>query len=261
MDANGITMKNTQVKLNAIFSAHTPENELVKHAADGDGEAFRLIMKRHNQRLFRTARSILNNDADAEEALQEAYIRAWQALRTFRHDARLSTWLVRIVVNESLGRLRRKGAQIIPLDAMMNSSDQEVQSALTETHDQLPERVAMRTELRKILEVRIDRLPDIYRTVFVLCAVEEMTTQEVASALLLPEATVRTRLARSRKILRVGLANDIDITLDDAFSFDGERCDRIVETVLAMGRQPPANRAAAGRARRHDGPARAPEPG
>ncbi len=226
-------MNNTQVKQTAIFSAHTPESELIKYAAGGDGEAFRLIMKRHNQRLFRTARSILNNDADAEEALQDAYTKAWQALRTFRHDARLSTWLVRIVANESLGRLRHKRAQIIPLDAIMNSSDLEVQSALTEPHDHLPELFAMRTELRKILETRIDLLPDIYRTIFVLCAVEEMTTHEVASALRIPEATVRTRLARSRKILRTGLANDIDITLDDAFSFDGERCDRIVETVLA----------------------------
>src|SRR5690554_2038086 len=116
-------------------------------------------MRRHNRRLFRTARSILGNDADAEEALQEAYLSAWKALDGFRSEAKLSTWLVRVVVNEALGRLRRKRLTTIPLDTVMNSHD-----------------------------------PD---------------------------------------LLRVSLTRDIDITLDDAFSFDGERCDRIVKNVLA----------------------------
>lgn len=230
-------MKNAQVKAKAIFSSHTPDEELVEHAARGDGDAFRIIMKHHNQRLFRTARSILKNDADAEDALQEAYLSAWLALCTFRSDAKLSTWLVRIVINESLARLRRKAAQIIPLDTVMNSSDPEVHGALAAATDQWPEQMAMRTQLRRILEVHIDLLPDLYRPVFVLCAVQEMTSNEVASALQIPEATVRTRLARARKILRASLAHDIDITLDDAFSFDGERCDRITDAVLTRGKR------------------------
>ena len=140
------------------------------------------------------------------------------------------------MANESLGRLRRRGARVIPLDTAMNSPETETQCALTAKYEQQPEPMAMRTQLRNLLEIHIDQLPDLYRTVFVMCAVEEMTTHDVASALEIPEATVRTRLARARKFLRASLAGDVDITLKDAFSFDGERCDRIVHNVLEKGR-------------------------
>lgn len=229
-------MQNAQIKERGAFSEHTPEKELITHAAHGNEEAFEMIMRRHNQLLFRTARSILSNDADAEDALQEAYLSAWRALAGFRSDARLSTWLVQVVVNEALGRLRRKGAKIIPLDTVMNSLDPDIQASLTEKRDQQPDRFAMRAQLRKILETRIDLLPDLYRTVFVLRAIEEMSAQEVALALKIPEATVRIRFFRARNLLRTSLAGDVDITLDDAFSFDGERCDRIVSAVLAKGK-------------------------
>src|SRR5690606_40731746 len=102
----------------------------------------------------------------------------------------------------------------------------KAQGALTARFEQQPEPMAMRSELRHVLEVHIDQLPDLYRTVFVMCAVEEMTTHEVALAMEIPEATVRTRLSRARKLLRAGLGSDMDVTLEDAFSFDGERCDR-----------------------------------
>lgn len=230
-------MQNVQTKAHDAFSENTPEKELILHAVHGNADAFAAIMRRHNRLLFRTARSILNNDGDAEDALQEAYLKAWRALAGFRSDAKLSTWLVQVVANEALGRLRRKTAQIIPLDAVMNSLDPEIQASLTEKHDQQPERLAMRAQLRTLIEARIDLLPDLYRTVFVLRAIEEMTTQEIALALNIPEATVRTRFFRARNLLRLSLASDIDMTLDDAFSFDGERCDRIVNAVLAKGRQ------------------------
>lgn len=229
-------MKNAHREINAVLTARTHESELIEHAAHGNADAFALIMRQHNQRLFRTARSILRNDAEAEDALQEAYLRAWQALSTFRADARLSTWLVRIVVNESLGRLRRRGAQLIPLDTIMTLPDPKAQGALTARFEQQPDPMAMRSELRHVLEVHIDQLPDLYRTVFVMCAVEEMTTHEVALAMEIPEATVRTRLSRARKLLRAGLVSDMDVTLEDAFSFDGERCDRIVRAVLEKGK-------------------------
>ncbi|NYT70368.1 RNA polymerase sigma factor [Pusillimonas noertemannii] len=229
-------MQNAQVPTHGAFSEHTPEKELIAYAADGNEDAFEVIMRRHNQLLFRTARSILNNDADAEDALQEAYLSAWRGLAGFRSDAKLSTWLVRVVVNEALGRLRRKGAQILPLDAAMNSFDPEIQASLVENDNRQPERLAMRAQLRTIIETRIDLLPDLYRTVFVLRAIEEMTAQEVALALKIPEATVRTRFFRARNLLRTGLASDIDMTLDEAFSFDGKRCDRIVGNVLAKGK-------------------------
>lgn len=226
-------MQNTKIQTLSAISIDTPETELVSRAANGDQMAFEAIMRRHNRLLFRTARSFLKNDAEAEDALQEAYLRVWGALSRFRSDSKLSTWLVRIVVNEALGRLRRTSAQIIPLDAAMQSFDPEVRASLTENPSQQPEVSAMRTELRKLMEAHIDRLPDLYRTVFVLRAVEELSVEEASLALEIPEATIRTRYFRARSLLRESLNSDIDITLADAFSFDGKRCDRIVASVLA----------------------------
>ncbi|MEO6974369.1 MAG: RNA polymerase sigma factor [Gallionella sp.] len=225
-------MLNIQHKIAAPISPHTTEAELVSRAAKGDEVAFEAIMRRHNQLLFRTSRSILKNDSEAEDALQETYLHAWSALKNFRADAKLSTWLVRIVINEALGRLKRKTAQIIPLDAAMNSIEPEIRGSLTGDPDHQPEYLAMRAQMRRLLETRIDLLPENFRTVFMLRAVEEMSVEEVAQALGIPEATVRTRFFRARSILREGLANQIDVALNDAFAFDGARCDRIVAGVL-----------------------------
>lgn len=207
--------------------------ELAERAASGDDSAFEAIMRRHNRLLFRTARSILKSDAEAEDALQDAYLHAWRALPTFRADAKLSTWLVRIVINEALGRLRRSGAQVIPLETAMESTDRETQQSLQDDADQRPEGAAMRAQVRRLMEARIDALPEAFRCVFMLRAVEEMSVEEVATALQLPQATVRTRYFRARGLLREGLSRDIDMALGDAFSFDGARCDRIVASVLA----------------------------
>jgi RNA polymerase sigma-70 factor (ECF subfamily) len=210
----------------------TPDAELASRAANGDERAFEQIMRRHNRLLFRTARSILKTDADAEDAVQEAYLRAWRGLSAFRADAKLSTWLVRIVMNEALGRLRRRFAQVISLDAATEPLESHAES-LDEDPTQQPEPAAIRAELRRRMEARIDKLPDAFRTVFMLRAVEEMSVEEASAALNLPEATVRTRLFRARALLRQGLSRDFDCALADAFSFDGERCDRIVARVLA----------------------------
>jgi len=218
--------------------------DLVLHAAQGDQRAFETIMRRNNRLLFRTARSILKDDAEAEDALQEAYMSAWRALVAFRADSRLSTWLVRIVVNESLGRLRKRGtAQVIPLDAAMEAAGPRTEAWMEQDPNGQPERIAMRAQVRRVIEARIDTLPDAFRTVFVLRAVEELSVDEVAAALEIPAATVRSRFFRARSLLREGLSRDIDHAIDEAFVFDGERCDRIVARVLAKigedGRGPP----------------------
>ena len=207
--------------------------DLARRAAAGETSAFEAIMRRHNRLLFRTARSILKSDSEAEDALQEAYLRAWRGLPGFRADAKLSTWLVQIVVNEARGRLRRHHAQIVPLDTAMNSTEPETQASLTAAPDGQPDRFAMRAELRQLMEVRIDLLPDAFRSVFMLRAVEELTVEEVSQVLGIPEATVRTRYFRARSLLREGLASDIDMAIGDAFAFDGARCDRIVAAVMA----------------------------
>jgi RNA polymerase sigma-70 factor (ECF subfamily) len=222
--------------------AHTPSRPpspqdsdagLAARAAGGDARAFALIMRRHNQLLFRTARSILRNDDEAEDALQEAYLRAWRAIGSFREEARLSTWLVRIVINEALAGLRRHGAQVIPLDSAIDTDAATGEPWDEADPDLQPERIAMRQEIRNLIESRIDRLPDAYRTVFMLRAVQEMSVSETAEALQLNEATVRTRFLRARGMLREHLSRDIDLALGDAFSFAGARCDRIVAGVLA----------------------------
>ncbi|MBS0213769.1 MAG: RNA polymerase sigma factor [Proteobacteria bacterium] len=213
--------------------ASLSESELVALAAAGDAAAFEAIMRRHNRLLFRTARSILKDDAEAEDVLQEAWLHAWRALDTFRADARLSTWLVRIAANAALARTRRKSATIIPLEAAMTATESATQAALTEDAERQPERAAMRVQLRQLLEARIDLLPEAFRTVFLLRGVEELSVEEVAAALDIPEATVRTRFFRARSLLREGLASEVDHGMADVFSFDGARCDRIVAGVLA----------------------------
>ncbi|MCG8274923.1 RNA polymerase sigma factor [Stenotrophomonas sp. NLF4-10] len=218
------------------IQADMPDTELVSRAALGDGAAFEAIMRRHNRMLFRTARSIVKDDAEAEDVVQETYLSAWRSLTRYRAESKLSTWLVRIAVNEALRRLRRKSAQIIPLEAAMTHPDPGTRAFLADEPDREPEQLAMRAQTRRLMERRIDLLPDAFRTVFMLRVVEEMSVEEVAQALEIPEATVRTRLFRARGLLREGLAQEMDHALDDAFAFDGARCDRVVTAVLAAAR-------------------------
>ncbi|MFD1710662.1 RNA polymerase sigma factor [Ottowia sp. GY511] len=206
--------------------------ELAQRAVEGDEGAFVAIMRRHNRLLFRTARAVLRNDADAEDALQQAYLRAWRAIGSFRAEARLSTWLVRIVANEALARARRPALKVIPLDTVMSSTETDPLNWLQDDADKQPDRITMRTELRRLMEARIDQLPDDFRWVFVLRGVQELSVEEVASALAIPEATVRSRFFRARDLLRKGLSQDFDMALGDAFAFDGERCARLVAAVI-----------------------------
>lgn len=226
-------MQDSTQRQPAADGRHLSDAELAGRAAGGDAAAFEAIMRRHNQLLFRTARSILKSDADAEDALQEAWIKAWRALDGFRADARLSTWLVRITANEALGRLRRKHVPVVPLDAAMNKIDASKDEAFAEQPQQGPDAAAMRAQLRQLIEARVDQLPETFRAVFVLRAIEEMSVAEVAEALDIPEATVRTRYFRARSLMREGMTREVDIALNDAFAFDGARCDRIVAGVLA----------------------------
>jgi RNA polymerase sigma-70 factor, ECF subfamily len=217
--------------------------EIARRIATGDREQFRLLMRRYNQRLYRTARSILKDDAEAEDAVQEAYILAYQAMGGFRGDAMLSTWLVRIVVNEAIARARRRSrhAELIQLDGGMQQDGDTVEGSMSDASPEQPEHAALRAETRRLLEAKIDLLPDAFRTVFVLRAVEEMTVEEAAVCLDIPPATVRSRYFRAKGLLRESLAREIDVTLEGAFAFAGGRCDRIVAGVLARLQASPAS--------------------
>lgn len=212
-----------------------PDAEIARRIATGDQDAFRLLMRRHNQALYRTARSILKDDAEAEDAVQEAYLRAYRAMGGFRDEAKLSTWLVRIVANEALARLRQRsrGAEVIRLDNDAQPDTEAAEENVNQAMPEQPEAGALRAETRRLLEHRIDALPDAFRTVFVLRALEEMSVEETALALDIPEVTVRTRFFRARGLLREALAREIDGAFAGAFSFAGARCDRIVAGVLA----------------------------
>lgn len=197
-------------------------------ASKPDLQEFEALMRRHNRLLFRTARAILRDDADAEEALQDAYLKAFRAMGDFRGDSKISTWLVRITANEALMRLRKRarGAEVVPLH-----SSAAAEEVAMKKEDQ-PDSLAARKQLRRLLESKIDALPEAFRTVFILRGLEEFSVEETASALELPAATVRTRFFRARSLLREALSTEIDLVFDEAFGFAGERCDRIVARVL-----------------------------
>jgi RNA polymerase sigma-70 factor (ECF subfamily) len=209
--------------------------ELAQRIASGDKDAFELLMRRHNQILYRTARSILKDDAEAEDAVQEAWLLAYRAIGNFRGDAKLSTWLVRIVVNEAISRRRKRsrGAEVIQLSGETQEDREAVEENVNQTLPEQPEHAAQRAQTRRLLEAEIDELPDAFRTVFVLRALEELSVEESAVALGIPEATVRSRFFRARALLREALSKEIDLAYGDAFAFAGARCDRIVAGVLA----------------------------
>jgi RNA polymerase sigma-70 factor, ECF subfamily len=212
-----------------------PDTEIARRIALGDRDAFQVLMRRYNQTLYRTARSILRDDAEAEDAVQEAYILAYRAMGAFRGEAKLSTWLIRIVVNEAIARSRKRTrrAEIIQLSGEREPEADAAEVGMNEATSEQPEHAALRAETRRLLEAKIDALPDAFRTVFVLRALEELTVEETAATLGIPAATVRTRYFRAKGLLREALAREIDFAFGDAFAFAGARCDRIVAGVLA----------------------------
>jgi RNA polymerase sigma-70 factor (ECF subfamily) len=211
---------------------HVTDPQLAKLAAGGDHRAFELIMRRHNRGLYRAARSIVKDDTEAEEAVQEAYLRAYHALPQFRGESSLSTWLTRIAINQALERLRKRRRELatVSSDNVIDLEQHTLDPDAHNTSSETPERALMRNQTRKLLEQKIDELPAAFRSVFMLRALEEMSVEECAACLDVPQATVRTRFFRAKRLLRKSLARDMDIAAGDAFSFDGEH---IVESVLA----------------------------
>lgn len=215
-----------------MHAAHAidSEAELLGRARTGDEGAFAAIMRRCNRRLFRAARSILKDDGEAEEAVQEAYLRGFTRLHDFTGQSSVVTWLTRIAINEALARLRRRRV-VESLDALAEAAVEDAMKQHTAASAN-PEQMAARAEMRALIEAAIDQLPDDLRSVFVLRAVEDLPTAETALLLGLPEQTVKTRFHRARQRLRQGLGRQAAATLPDAFAFDGHRCDRVVEAVL-----------------------------
>jgi RNA polymerase sigma-70 factor, ECF subfamily len=219
--------------LAATPAADADDPELVRRIARQDHEAFEALMRRHNSRLFRVARTILKDDGEAEDALQEAYIDAYRHADGFRGGAQVRTWLTRIVINQALMRLRKqKRERVVVPFAGDRAGAPNPEVDVVDERQESPSSITWRAELRRILEQRIDSLPVAFRTVFVMRDVDEMTTQEIAECLSIPEATVRTRLFRARTLLRESLAREMDAATLQVFEFAGDRCDRIVAATL-----------------------------
>jgi RNA polymerase sigma-70 factor (ECF subfamily) len=207
------------------------EEGLLRFAQQGDHEAFRAIMQRFNQRLFRVARAVVSNDDEAEDVLQEAYLKAFAAIAGFRGESGLATWLTAITLNEARGRLRRR-RPTTSLDVMEETGVRVIPfPGVAEIPD--PAAEALRSEVRGLLEKAIDALPDDFRIVFMLRDVEGFSVEETAAQLDINPQTVRTRLFRARKCLRQELAAKLAGGVDGVFSFMGARCTRITDRVLA----------------------------
>jgi RNA polymerase sigma-70 factor (ECF subfamily) len=195
-------------------------------------------MRRYNGKLFRIARSIVKDDSDAEDVLQDAYMDAYRHIDDFRGDSQVATWLTRIVINQALMRLRKEKRRsvIVPFRDPGSGEAERAEVDVADRTTESPSSRLLRGEIRRILERRIDELPLSFRTVFIMREVEDMSVEETAEALGIAAATVRSRLFRARALLRESLAREMDMATVDVFAFAGARCDRIVAAVLLRAR-------------------------
>ena len=210
------------------------DKELVMLARSGGESAIRVLIKRNNQRLFRAARAVVRNDAEAEDVVQEAYVKAFTRLDSFKGGAAFSTWLTRIALNEALGRIRRRrptdniedletkatadGGRVVMFPTSLTSLDADAETG--------------RSQARELLEDAIDELPQIFRVVFILRDVEELSVEETASQLSLRPETVKTRLFRARRLMRSAIERRLSAGFAELFPFNGWRCENMAERVV-----------------------------
>ncbi len=204
------------------------DEQVVADVLDGRTALFEVLMRRHNERVYRTARAIVRDESEAEDVMQQAYVNAYANLRQFNRQAQFSTWLTRIAINESLARVRRKH-RYEPFEEDRSN----VAAFMKRDSPRDPERAAASGELRAALESAIDRLPDGAREVFMLRDVEGMSTAEVGTALGISDDAVKTRLSRARAALRHDLMQRTHAPAPEAFRFYRPRCDKVVAGVLA----------------------------
>jgi len=211
-------------------SAAVSEGELIRRAKARDEQAVRAILQANNRRLFRIARGILRNDAEAEDVVQETYVRALTHLEGFRGESSLSTWLSRIAMNEAIGRLRGKRLSL-DLDSLPEDrGEAEIIPFPAASSD--PERSMAQRQIQEVVERAIDQLPEPFRLVFITRVMEEMTVEETAELLSIKPETVKTRLHRARALLRQNVEKEIGPVIMDAFPFAGRRCEQLTEAVL-----------------------------
>ena len=205
------------------------DEEVVARVLAGQTALFEIIMRRHNQLLYRVAWAILRNDGEAEDVMQDAYVRAFEHLAQFAGRAKFSTWLTRIAMHEALARQRR-GNRNQELEPMSERNGDPMDRLATLEPN--PEQQASNSEIRRLLEEAVKKLPDAYRTIFMLRDVEEMSTTDTANILEISEENVKVRLHRARALLRKGLYECAGIERKEAFNFHAVRCDRVVKNAF-----------------------------
>lgn len=215
--------------LNESQKSEMRDEDVVQRVLAGETALFEIVMRRYNQRLYRISRSILRNDGEAEDVMQDAYVRAYEHLDQFAGKAAFSTWLTRIAIHEALARKRRRG-RIDELDAMQSANGDSM--PMMKSSASSPEADAASSETRRLLESAIEALPEAYRTVVVLREVEEMSVAETASSLGLTEGVVKTRLHRAHAMLRKDLFARAQGRATDLYQFHAVRCDRVVKAVF-----------------------------
>lgn len=204
------------------------DEEVVNRVLAGEVELFEILMRRYNQRLYRVSRIILRDDAEAEDVMQDAYVRAYEHLHQFAGKAAFSTWLTRIAIHEALARKRRRGRQE-ELDALpMNGESMSI----LKSSGPSPEDGTAASQARELLETAIERLPETYRTIVVMREVEEMSVADTAASLGVTEAVVKTRLHRAHAMLRKELYARAKGRATDLYQFHAVRCDRVVKNVF-----------------------------
>ncbi|WP_164001850.1 RNA polymerase sigma factor [Pyxidicoccus caerfyrddinensis] len=206
------------------------DEEIALRVREGETALFEVLMRRHNQRVYRAVRSLIRDEAEVEDVMQQAYVLAFTHLSQFEGSSRFSTWLIRIAVNEALQRLRHRG-RLVALSGGGDGTREEDMKDL-EHNEPGPERRAFGRELARHLEQTLDELPDIYRTIFMLREVEKLSTAETAEALAVSEDVVKTRLHRAKALVREQMTARLDDQLEEAFVFQAPRCDRVVAAVL-----------------------------
>ena len=205
------------------------DEEVVARVLAGETGMFEVVMRRHNQRLYSVARAILRNDGEAEDVMQDAYVRAYEHLNQFAGRAKFSSWLTRIAVHKALARQRR-GNRYQELEPMSEREGDPMDRFASLTPN--PEQQASNSEIRRLLEEAVDNLPDSYRTVFMLRDIEEMSTTDAADVLEITEENVKVRLHRARALLRKSLYARAGMQKNEAFNFHAIRCDRVVKNVF-----------------------------
>ena len=208
------------------------EAELIARARDRDEAAIRSIMQANNRRLYRLARGILRNDAEAEDVVQETYVRAFTHLAEFRGDSSLATWLARIAMNEALGRLRRQRPAVEWTSLPPGTLEAQIIQFPHAASSEDPEKSMAQRQIQHVVEHAIDELPEAFRIVFITRVIEGMNVEETAEILGLKPETVKTRLHRARAILRDNVEKKIGPVVLEAFPFAGKRCERLTEAVL-----------------------------